>query len=97
MFGIQIYHNKGHDKNRVDMNTKSTVAILAIVAISTILVGSVLAEDAFAKKCRRSGGGNDNSVHQTSAQACINQNAPCQNANSQNAGSDIASNTFGIQ
>jgi hypothetical protein len=54
-----------------------------------------------AKKCRRSGGGggggNDNSVHQTSAQACINQNAPCQNVNSQNAGSDIASNTFGIQ
>jgi hypothetical protein len=46
------------------MNTKSTVAILAIVAISTILVGSVSAEDALAKKCRRSGGGggNDNSV-----------------------------------
>jgi hypothetical protein len=83
------------------MNTKSTVAILAIVAISAILVGSVFAEDALAKKCRRSGGGggggNDNSVHQTSAQACINQNAPCQNVNSQNAGSDIASNTFGIQ
>ena len=81
------------------MNSKSTVAILAIVAISAILVGSVLAEDALAKKCRRSGGGggNDNSVHQTSAQACINQNAPCQNVNSQNAGSDVASNTFGIQ
>jgi hypothetical protein len=62
----------------------------------------VLAEDALAKKCRRSGGGgggggNDKSVHQTSAQACINQNAPYQNVNSQNAGSDIASNTFGIQ
>jgi hypothetical protein len=81
------------------MNTKSTVAIIAIVAISTILVGSVSAEDALAKKCRRSsgGGGNDNSVHQTSAQACINQNAPCQNVNSQNAGSDIASKKLGIQ
>jgi hypothetical protein len=83
------------------MNTKSTVAILAIVAISAILVGSVLADDALAKKCKRyrggGGGGNDNSVHQTSAQACVNQNARCQNVNSQNAGHDIASNTIGNQ
>jgi hypothetical protein len=82
------------------MNTKSTVAILAIVAISAILVGSVLADDAMAKKCKRyrgNGGGNDNSVHQTSAQACVNQNARCQNVNSQNAGNDIASNTIGNQ
>jgi hypothetical protein len=76
------------------MNTKSTVAILAIVAISAILVGSVLAEDALAKKCRR---GNDNSVHQNSAQLCVNQNARCQNVNSQNAGNDISSVTAGIQ
>jgi hypothetical protein len=83
---------------RIDMNTKSTVAILAIVAISAILIGSVLADDAMAKKCRRhGGGGNDNSVHQTSAQACVNQNARCQNVNSQNAGNDIASNTIGNQ
>jgi hypothetical protein len=81
---------------RIDMNTKSTVAILAIVAISAILIGSVLADDAMAKKCRRHGG-NDNSVHQTSAQACVNQNARCQNVNSQNAGHDIASNTIGNQ
>jgi hypothetical protein len=81
------------------MNTKSTIAILAIVAISAILVGSVLADDALAKKCRYRGhsGGNDNSVHQTSAQACVNQNARCQNVNSQNAGNDIASNTIGNQ
>jgi hypothetical protein len=47
------------------MNAKSTVAILAIVSYSAILVGSVSAEDALAKKCRRSGGsgcGNDNSA-----------------------------------
>jgi hypothetical protein len=79
------------------MNTKSTVAILAIVAISAILIGSVLTEDAMAKRCRRHSGGNDNSVHQTSAQACVNQNARCQNVNSQNAGNDIASNTIGNQ
>jgi hypothetical protein len=83
------------------MNAKSTVAILAIVAISAILVGSVLADDAMARKCRHrnggGGGGNDNSVHQTSAQACVNQNARCQNVNSQNAGHDIASNTIGNQ
>jgi hypothetical protein len=83
---------------RIDMNTKSTVAVLAIVAISAILIGSVLADDAMAKKCRRGGGGgNDNSVHQTSAQACVNQNARCQNVNSQNSGHDIASNTIGNQ
>jgi len=76
------------------MNTKSTMAILAIVAISAVLIGSVLAEDAMAKRCRRGG---DNSVHQTSAQACVNQNARCQNVNSQNAGHDIASNTIGNQ
>jgi hypothetical protein len=84
------------------MNTKSTVAIVAIVAISAILVGSVLADDAMAKKCKRyrgngGGGGNDNSVHQTSAQACVNDGARCQNVNSQNAGHDIASNTIGNQ
>ena len=86
---------------KLDMNTKSTMAILAIVAISAVLIGSVLAEDAMAKKCRYrgngGGGGNDNSVHQTSAQACVNQNARCQNVNSQNAGHDIASNTIGNQ
>jgi hypothetical protein len=80
------------------MNTKSTVAILAIVAISAILVGSVLAEDAMARRCgRHGGGGNDNSVHQNSAQLCVNQNARCQNVNSQNAGNDISSVTAGIQ
>ena len=67
MFEILIYHNKCNIDT--DMNTKSTVAILAIVAISAVLVGSVLAEDAMAKKCRYrgngGGGGNDNSVHQT--------------------------------
>jgi hypothetical protein len=79
------------------MNTKSTVAILAKLAISAILIGSVLADDAMARRCRHGSGGNDNSVHQTSAQACVNQNARCQNVNSQNSGHDIASNTIGNQ
>ena len=86
-----------HD--RLDMNTKSTVAILAIVAISAVLIGSVLAEDAMAKKCYRrgNGGGNDNSVHQTSAQACVNQNARCQNLLGQIQGHDNAGTVVGNQ
>jgi hypothetical protein len=81
------------------MNAKTTVALVAIVAISAILVASVLTEDANARRCRRHSGGNDNSVHQTSAQACVQGNnaGNCQNLNSQNAGHDIASNTIGVQ
>jgi hypothetical protein len=71
---------------RLDMNTKSTMAILAVVAISAVLIGSVLAEDAMAKKCSRHRGGNGGGFH-----------ARCQNVNSQNAGNDIASNTIGNQ
>jgi 5-hydroxyisourate hydrolase-like protein (transthyretin family) len=40
---------------------------------------------------------NDNSVHQTLAQACVNQNAPCQNIGSQVTGSDNAVNVIGNQ
>jgi 5-hydroxyisourate hydrolase-like protein (transthyretin family) len=40
---------------------------------------------------------NDNSVHQTLAQACVNQNAPCQNIGSQITGSDNAVNVIGNQ
>ena len=71
----------------------TTVALVAVVAVTAILLASMLTGDALAKKCRSKGG----EVHQVLAQACINQNAPYQNVNSQNAGSDIASNTFGIQ
>jgi 5-hydroxyisourate hydrolase-like protein (transthyretin family) len=39
----------------------------------------------------------DNSVHQTLAQACVNQNAPCQNIGSQVTGSDNAVNVIGNQ
>jgi hypothetical protein len=77
------------------MNTKTTVALVAVVAISAILVASILADDANARRCRHSGG----SVHQTSAQACVqgSNSRNCQNINSQNAGNDIASNTIGVQ
>jgi hypothetical protein len=77
------------------MNTRTTVALIAIASVTVILFASVLTEDANAKRCRNRH--NDNSVHQTSAQACVNQNARCQNVNSQNAGNDIASNTIGNQ
>jgi len=40
---------------------------------------------------------NDNSVHQTLAQACVNQNAPCQNIGSQLTGSDNSVNVIGNQ
>ena len=40
---------------------------------------------------------NDNSVHQTLAQACVNQNAPCQNIGSQVTGSDNSVNVIGNQ
>jgi hypothetical protein len=79
------------------MNTRTTIALIAVASITVVLFASVLTEDANAKRCRYRGGGNDNSVHQTSAQACVNQNARCQNVNSQNAGNDIASNTIGNQ
>lgn len=79
------------------MNAKTTIALVAVVAISTILVASVLTEDANARRCRRNGG--DSSTHQTSAQACVQGNSAgnCQNINSQNSGHDIASNTIGVQ
>jgi hypothetical protein len=79
------------------MNTRATIALIAVASVTVILFASVLTEDANARRCRYRGGGNDNSVHQTSAQACVNQNAACQNVNSQNAGHDIASNTIGNQ
>jgi hypothetical protein len=77
------------------MNVKTTVALVAVVAISAVLVASILTDDANARRCRSRG--NDNSVHQTSAQACVQGSGNCQNLNSQNAGNDIASNTIGVQ
>ena len=51
----------------------TTVALVAVVAVTAILLASMLTEDALAKKCRSKGG----EVHQVLAQACINQNARC--------------------
>ena len=68
-----------------------TVAFIAIVAVvALVFTAAIVTQDADAR--RRHG-----SVHQTSAQACINDDARCQNVNSQNAGNDIASNTIGNQ
>ena len=78
------------------MNTKTTLALVAVAAITAILFASILADDANARKCRRHGG-SDNSVHQTSAQVCLNQNARCQNNNLQNSGNDAANIVVGNQ
>jgi len=76
----------------MNTNTKTIVAFAAVVAISAILVGSVLAEDAMAKRCHyRSHNGGDRSVHQAIAQSAIsNGNGDAQNTASQIAGNDNA-------
>jgi len=75
-------------------NTK--VALVANVAVTAILLASMLTEDALAKRCRSKGG----EVHQVLAQACINnqnQNARCINTGLQQAGHDLSGNTIGNQ
>ena len=85
----------------MNTNTKTIVALAAVVAISAILVASAITEDAMAKRCRRhsggGGGGGGGDTHQTSAQANVGCSGQCQNVNSQNSGHDIASNTIGQQ
>jgi hypothetical protein len=68
-----------------------TVAFIAIVAVvALVFTAAIVTQDADAR--RRHG-----SVHQTSTQVCINDDARCQNVNSQNSGSDIGSVTIGNQ
>jgi hypothetical protein len=69
-----------------------TVAFIAIVAVvALVFTAAIVTQDADARRHRHG------SVHQTSAQACVNENARCQNVNSQNSGSDIGSVTIGNQ
>jgi|GraSoiStandDraft_10_1057309.scaffolds.fasta_scaffold1842503_1 hypothetical protein len=71
----------------------TTVALVAVVAVTAVLFASLLTEDALAKKCRSKGG----EVHQVLAQACINQNARCINTGLQQAGHDLSGNAIGNQ
>jgi len=68
----------------------TTVALVAVVAVTAILLASMLTEDALAKKCRSKGG-------EVLAQACINQNARCINTGLQQAGHDLSGNAIGNQ
>jgi hypothetical protein len=71
-----------------------TVAFIAIVAVvALVFTAAIVTQDADARRRHH----NNNSVHQTSAQACVNENARCQNVNSQNSGHDIGSVTIGNQ
>jgi hypothetical protein len=75
-----------------DMNTKTTLALVAVTAITAILFASALSDNAMA--CRRGG---DHSVHQSSGQVCQNTNARCQNNNNQNSGDDSTNTVVGNQ
>ena len=71
-----------------------TLVMVAIVATTALLIGAaVISQDAFA--CRKNKG--DSSKHQTGSQACINQNARCQNLFGQIIGQDQAANIIGYQ
>jgi hypothetical protein len=73
----------------------TTVALVAVIAVTAILFASVLSEDALAKRCRSKGG----EVHQVLAQSCISNfgQARCQNTALQQAGHDQAGNAIGNQ
>jgi hypothetical protein len=75
-----------------DWNTKTTLALVAVTAITAILFASALSDNAMA--CRRGG---DHSVHQSSGQVCQNTNARCQNNNNQNSGDDSTNTVVGNQ
>jgi gas vesicle protein len=74
----------------------TTVGLVTIVAVTAILLASMLTEDALAKKCKSKGG----EVHQVLAQSCVNtsqQNARCINTGLQQAGHDQSGSAIGNQ
>ncbi len=82
----------------MNTNTKTIVAFAAVVAISAILVGSVLAEDAMAKRChyRSHNGGGDRS--QSISQAAVSGNGgQSQNIANQQQGNGNSAAVVGIQ
>ncbi len=81
----------------MNTNTKTIVALAAVVAISAILVGSVLAEDAMAKRCHyRSHNGGDRS--QSISQAAVSGNGgQSQNIANQQQGNGNSAAVIGIQ
>jgi hypothetical protein len=83
----------------MNTNTKTIVALAAVVAISAVLVGSVLAQDAMAcRHSRHNGGGSGGSSHQTVAQGAVSGNGgQSQNIASLQNGHDNASVNIGVQ
>jgi hypothetical protein len=83
----------------MNTNTKTIVALAAVVAISAILVGSVLANDAMAKRCHYRGhnnGGGDRS--QSISQAAVSGNGgQSQNVANQQQGNGNSAAVVGIQ
>ena len=77
------------------MKNNNTFAIIAIVAVATLLIAttavSSLTNQAFA------GGHKRTSFHQTGTQSCINENARCQNLLGQTQGHDNAATVTGNQ
>ena len=68
-------------------NTLAIVAIAAVLLIATTAT-SLLTNEAFAKK---------SSFHETASQACVNEEARCQNLLAQLQGHDQAANVIGNQ
>ncbi len=71
------------------MNNQTVAFIAIVVVVALVFTAATVSQGADAHRRR--------STHQTSAQACVNENARCQNVNSQNSGSDIGSVTIGNQ
>jgi hypothetical protein len=79
----------------MNTNTKTIVALAAVVAISAILVGSVIAEDAMARRCRHNGGGDRS---QSISQAAVSGNGgQSQNIANQQQGNGNSAAIVGIQ
>ena len=78
----------------MNTNTKTIVALAAVVAISAILVGSVIAEDAMARRCRHNGGDRSQSI----SQAAVSGNGgQSQNIANQQQGNGNSAAIVGIQ
>jgi hypothetical protein len=73
----------------------TTFTLVAVVAVTAILLASMLTEDALAKKCKSKGG----EVHQVLSQACISNfgNGGCINNGLQQAGHDLSGTAAGNQ
>jgi len=84
----------------MNTNTKTIVALVAVLAITAVLVTSVLVGDAEARKCKRhsGGGGGGGDRSQSISQAAVSGNGgQSQNIASLQNGHDNASVNIGVQ